>query len=220
MNKPRFALLGAALALIVVTLMGAQVTRKLHGTTVADVMDATSLKINGTAVSATAAELNLNDGLTATAAEVNTIADLSSNGAIFRVESVDITSAVSGAEFHTALDLPAKCVVYDVFMDVTTAESTASTKTIDVGLLSSESGGDANGFLVGVSIASEGIVKGTLLNTGQTLGALLSVDEDGSATLVREPHVCNGTAVSISVTGQVDLAELEATIYVVYAELG
>jgi hypothetical protein len=219
MNKPRFALLGAALALIVVTLMGAQVTRKLHGTTVADVMDATSLKINGTAVSATAAELNLNDGLTATAAEVNTIADLSSNGAIFRVESVDITSAVSGAEFHTALDLPAKCVVYDVFMDVTTAESTASTKTIDVGLLSSE-GGDADGFLVGVSIASEGIVKGTLLNTGQTLGALLSVDEDGSATLVREPHVCNGTAVSISVTGQVDLAELEATIYVVYAELG
>lgn len=46
--------------------------------------------------------------------------------------------------------------------------------TIDVGTLSTDSG-DADGFMDGVSTATAGYVKATLLASGDTMGALLSV---------------------------------------------
>lgn len=136
-----------------------------------------------------------------------------------KMKKISITTTPTGAEQDTGFDLPAKSIVLGAFVDVTTAEATGTTKTLDVGLLSSESGGVADGFLNGVSVATTGIKKGTLASTGQTLGSLLSADESGAGALVPEPHVI-GTAVSVTYTaGSNDFAEFRGDIYVVYIEM-
>lgn len=129
---------------------------------------------------------------------------------------IALTAPADGSETDTGTDLPSDAIVTDVLLNVTTPESTGTTKTIDVGLLSGESNGDADGFLDGVSVASAGWVKGTLASGGQTLGALLRTDESGSSAFVPEPHIID-TAVSVSYTaGSADFAELEADLYVRY----
>ncbi len=62
---------------------------------------------------------------------------------------IKIIGAGATTEQDTGYDLPAKAAVVDCFVVVTAAASAAS--ALDVGLLASESGGDADGFLDGVS---------------------------------------------------------------------
>jgi hypothetical protein len=116
-------------------------------------------------------------------------------------------------EHDTGYDLKAGDIVKNVYVQVFTAEATATTKTIDVGMLSSESGGDADGYLDGVSTAATGMVQGTLINTGQTRGALLRVDESGGGVLVPHQHVV-AAAVSIAYTLGEAATELDADIIV------
>lgn len=110
------------------------------------------------------------------------------------------------SETDTGLDLPSGSIVRGVVVEVDTAVDSSS---IDVGLLSTEASGDADGFLDGVSCASEGFVMlgnvdGTAANN--TSGALLVESDiksaDGTALYYSVPtgHVCDGTTVSISYT--------------------
>lgn len=69
------------------------------------------------------------------------------------------------AVVDTTIDLPAKAIVEDAYVYVTTAETTGSTKTIDVGLLASESGGDEDGFIDGISVAATGLKKPVFVAT-------------------------------------------------------
>lgn len=55
-----------------------------------------------------------------------------------------------------------------------------ATETIDVGTATADSG-DPDGLLDGISVATAGLVKGTLLNSGATLGALLFVQDSANA---------------------------------------
>lgn len=55
-----------------------------------------------------------------------------------------------------------------------------ATEDIDVGTLSSDSG-DADGFMDGVSVATLGYAKGSLLTSADTMGALLSVQDSANA---------------------------------------
>jgi hypothetical protein len=196
-------------------------------------VDEGELYIGGTAVTSSAAELNILDGVTATAAEINAVADASEIGGQVKVKKIAISATPTGSEQDTAWDLPAKAVVLDVYVDVTTAEATGGTKTIDVGLLSGESGGDADGFLDGVSVATTGIKKGAPTYhasgyvTGSTLGLLLAQTVVGSSTSAegrsdRIQHVAGSvTAKSVSFTaGSNDFAEFRGAIYIVYLELG
>lgn len=164
------------------------------------------------------------------------IAAAPSPGAAFKIKKLPVTT-LTNAEIDTGWDLPAKAVVYDVFVDVRTLEATAATKTIDVGLLSSESGGDTNGFLAGVSTATPAGVKtggftytdGTNQNyvSATTMGVLLydgllGGDVAGTAgTVVRTPHIA-GSLTARSVVYQLGSThtELVADIYIVYAQLG
>jgi hypothetical protein len=130
---------------------------------------------------------------------------------------IPLTDISGTSEIDTGVDLPARSVVLNVFLDVTAAEATATTKTIDVGLKSSESGGDADGFLDGLSTAATGVKKGTLASAGQTLGALLRVDESGAGVLVPEPHM-TATAVSVTYTLGEAATELDADIVIVYLD--
>lgn len=159
-----------------------------------------------------------------TAAEIDAIADLSANGAIIRTKRIQITSTPTGAEQDTGFDLPAKAVLLDCFLDVTTLEATGGTKTMDVGLLSSESGGDADGFLDGVSVAAAGVKIGSLVAGSVTRGVLLkeTVTDSGAATHASpRPHNAQAvTARSVSYTaGSNDFAEFRGAIILVYAEV-
>ncbi len=175
--------------------------------------------LSGQNLTADIDELNKLDGATVTTAEINTL-DLSAVGAIVKVKKLSISSTPDGTEEDTGWDLPAKCMILpNIYVDVTTAESTGTDKTMDVGTLSSDSG-DADGFLDGVSCASTGLVKGTLASGGQTLGALLRVDESGGGVLVPEPCIAPGS-VSVTYTAKdTDWAEFRGAIYIPYIEIG
>ena len=78
--------------------------------------------------------------------------------------------------------------------------------TIDVGTLSSDSG-DADGFMDGVSVATLGLAKATLLNSGVTMGALLKVQDSANAgDAAPEGHVGAGKAITYTLTGSPDTA--------------
>lgn len=172
----------------------------------------------------TAAQKAFLDSLTATAAEVNAVADLSVNGAVVKTKVLPITLVASTSEQDTGWDLPTKAVVLNAFVDVTTLEATGTTKTVDVGLLSSETNGDADGFLDGVSVAAAGVKQGSLVAGSVTRGLLLreTVTGSGSATH-SSPNtysVSAGVARSVSYTlGSNDFAELVANIIIHYIEV-
>ena len=135
------------------------------------------------------------------------------------------------SETNTSLTLPDNSIVLPhVVLEVVTAESTASTKTLDVGLASGESNGDADGFLSGADVSSTGYVLPGLTETAGgtethisavTYGALIADFELGSNTagdhgyIHPHPHVIDGDANTVSVTfGDSDgPSEMEVRIY-------
>jgi len=111
--------------------------------------------------------------------------------------------AGDATETDTGFDLPAKALVQATpGLDVTTADAAI---TIDVGTLSTNSG-DANGFLAAASVATAGVVKGTLASGGQTIGALLSADESGAGVLVPESMVSDGNYITYTLLTAADTA--------------
>ena len=91
---------------------------------------------------------------------------------------------------------------------------TAGSKTLNLGILSTESGGNAAGFLNGISIASVGYVRPAWTLTSiasvgyyisaTTLGALFQKGNNGTSTLAGEPiyqhYMGNGTAKTLTYT--------------------
>lgn len=115
-----------------------------------------------------------------------------------------------GTEVDTGLDLPKKCLVVGAAVEVVTVDAT---ETVNIGLLSSETAGDADGFLAAVSVATAGYVAPVDYTVGSnetyvstmSIGALLgegSVGNDvatdvGSAFI--KGHLVDGSnATSIS----------------------
>lgn len=158
-------------------------------------------------------------------------------GVIERWQRLNIGATPTGSEQDTGWDLPANALVTDVFVRVITPEATGGTKTLDVGLLSSESGGDADGFIDGVSVATAGLVVpnvtltagatetyvsswtvGVLLTSGVPLAGTNTVGDEGS--FYREWHPTSAvTAKSISYTaGSNDFAEFRGAIFIHYYE--
>lgn len=121
--------------------------------------------------------------------------------------------ASDNAEVDTGIDLPYGALVTDAFVNVVTVDAT---ETISVGLLSSETAGDADGLLAAVSVANEGIPQNVTYTVGSnetylaavTFGALLaarSLGNDvatdvGSFGKIRH-HVTGANAKSVTYTG-------------------
>jgi hypothetical protein len=110
------------------------------------------------------------------------------------------------SEADTGVDLPTGIMVTDVLTKVTTA---AGSSTIDVGILSTESGGDADGFVDGAACTPAGWVQhinGDTTEANNTLGVLLvnasvkSADTSAKYFDLKKFHVSDGTAISISYT--------------------
>lgn len=121
--------------------------------------------------------------------------------------------ASDDTEVDTGIDLPKDCWLYEAGVEVVTTDAT---ETIDVGLLSSETNGDANGILAAVSVANSGFVKPVAVTTGgsetyvstTSYGALMGVgivgtNTDGNFGLAGGTgHVVTGAnATSVTYTG-------------------
>ena len=195
--------------------------------------DVKELAINDTIVTSTATELNIIDGVTSTAAELNE-SDLSDVGGMLKVKVLPVTVVALATEQDTGWDLPAKSLILDVWLDVTTLEATGGTKTIDVGTLTGDSG-DPDGFCDAISVAAtgrinaEGVISGSgadaFWNTN-TRGVLLSIFQQGgdgnldnAGVYARIPCVDPGSVSMTYTLGSDDFAELVANICILYVEI-
>jgi hypothetical protein len=151
---------------------------------------------------------------------------------------IRLSGTASGSEEDTGYDLPSSAVLLlPPWINVTTAEATGATKTLDVGILSSESGGDADGFLDGVSVASTGVVQAapvvtvggteTFYAAAQTIGALFrsgfiagtNLDQD-YGLLATKPFLSNSiTGKSVSVTSGSAFTEFKGTLHFLMLDL-
>jgi len=169
-----------------------------------DVESGGAFKIDGTQVTASAAELNK--------------LDLSAVGAQVKVEEIDITAPADDSEISSGFTLPDGAVVFDVFLHVLTKEDTGSTKELDIGTDSNDSG-DPNGYADGLSVANTGIVRPSLAHNAVTRGALLYENTaDGSAPVPIPDTTMGGKEITYT-AGASDFDELVAKLYIVYMEL-
>lgn len=110
-------------------------------------------------------------------------------------------------------------VILEAFVNVRTAEATATDKTIDVGLdAASGSENDPDGLLDGVSTAAIGVVAGSLASGGQTRGALLREDEGGGVLVPKTRVIAVDDAV-LTYTLPEAATQLEGEICVLVARL-
>ena len=113
--------------------------------------------------------------------------------------STAVTDATAATEKDTGLDFTTGMTIMPfTAVDVRTVDSG---KTIDFGLLSSESGGDADGFVAAASVATAAVVQAKCAATA-TLGALLreTVVADAGTASVRHSYTVGATAVSLTYT--------------------
>lgn len=117
-----------------------------------------------------------------------------------------------GTEVDTGLDLPLGAIVTDAKAEVVTVDAT---ETVDIGLLSSETAGDADGFLAAVSVATAGVPANYTYSTGSnevylsavTYGVLLAgrslgtdVATDVGSMARTHHHVTGANATSVTYT--------------------
>lgn len=126
------------------------------------------------------------------------------------------TDVADATEIDTGFDFPLNTMVLpQPAIRVLTADST---EDIDVGLLSTETNGDADGFIDSVLLTTAGLVKATLLASADTFGALLSVlDSANAGDDAPEGHVVTGAnATSITYTLSTGTDTGEGFIYLPY----
>lgn len=104
------------------------------------------------------------------------------------------------AETDTGFDLPVTSLVLP--HPAVQISAIDATETWDFGLLSSETAGDADGFLAQISVATLGLVQGLILNGANTMGALFERQDSANAgDLVPAAHAVTGAnAKSITIT--------------------
>lgn len=120
-----------------------------------------------------------------------------------------IGDTTATTETDTGFDMPLYAAVLPTPMvRVLTLDAT---ETIDVGLKSSETAGDADGFIAAASVATAGLVKGSIANGANTLGALFETQDSANAgDLTHEQHVVTGsnaTSITYTLTAGTDTAE-------------
>jgi len=149
-----------------------------------------------------------------------------------KVVRIALSAASDTNENDTGWDLPSNAVVLDVYLRITTAEATASTKTIDIGTDGSGSN-DPDGFADALSTATLGLVRpGVTVTAGgtetyysaNTRGVLLSTflaGADSAADTGHYTELPDTTSGGESVTWTAGEAQTEFAgfLYVVYFDL-
>lgn len=117
--------------------------------------------------------------------------------------------AGDATETDSGFDLPLHALVLP--HPALRVQTVDATETLDVGILSSETAGDADGFLAAISVATAGLVQGLILNGGNTMGALFERQDSANAgDLVPAAHALtgsNGRSVTWTLTTGSDTAK-------------
>lgn len=156
---------------------------------------------------------------------------LAQAGGLHRVKKIAVAAGDYSSETDTTEDLPAAALVRDVLVYVSTADAGV---TVDIGTLSSEDGGDADGFADALSVAATGWVRPQASVTAggsetyysaNTRGALLAdyiagTNADGDFGLYHEKVYATDsqTAKSVSITSSESTTAV-FDIYVLYDAL-
>jgi hypothetical protein len=119
-----------------------------------------------------------------------------------------IRCGATTAETQTAFTFPTNVIVHDVYLNVITVDAT---ETVDVGTQGTSN--DPNGFLAGASVATAGLVYGSLLDGSITRGALLSEITEATTAAARKPCItCGGDPVSHTGSAGSDTAVFDIII--------
>lgn len=90
-------------------------------------------------------------------------------------------------ETQTGFTLPTNAIVKDVFLNVITVDAT---ETVDVGTQGTSN--DPNGYLAAASLATAGLVFGSLLDGSVTRGELLFEITEATTAAARKPDITAG----------------------------
>lgn len=111
-------------------------------------------------------------------------------------------------ETQTGFTLPANAIVKDVFLNVITVDAT---ETVDVGTQGTSN--DPNGYLAAASLATAGLVFGSLLDGSVTRGALLFEITEATTAAARKPDItAGGDPVSYTCSAGSDTAVFDIII--------
>lgn len=126
-----------------------------------------------------------------------------------------IGSEADNSERTTDFTLPATAIVEDVMINVITVDAT---ETVDIGTEGTSN--DPDGFLDGVSLATAGLVKGSLSDGAITRGALLREETGTGADVAYAPTKAigaGGDPVSFTCSAGTDTAVFD--IIIEYSEV-
>jgi hypothetical protein len=147
------------------------------------------------------------------------------------VRIVYTTNSATTVE-KTNFEFAAGTIIQDVVVECLSTGSGGTVRHnnnvgIDVGLWPGETGGDADGFIVGATVAYPhgpgSSNKTTFLNvnghraSNNAYGALLTTSTDNSLGDGRKYHVCDGTAKTVAITGSTNA---KWAVYFNYTILG
>jgi len=112
------------------------------------------------------------------------------------------------SETQTNFTLPTTAIVRDVMLNVITPDAT---ETVDVGTMGTSN--DPNGFLSAVSLATVGLVKGSLADGSVTRGALLFEITEATTAAARTYDItAGGDPVSYTCSAGSDTAVFDILI--------
>ena len=112
------------------------------------------------------------------------------------------------SETVTGFTLPASAIVKDVFLNVITVDAT---ETVDVGTTGTSN--DPNGYLSAASLATAGLVYGSLADGAVTRGALLFEITEATTAAARMPDItAGGDPVSYTCSAGSDTAVFDIVI--------
>ena len=111
-------------------------------------------------------------------------------------------------ETQTAFTLPTNAIVKDVFLNVITVDAT---ETVDVGTQGTSN--DPNGYLAAASLATAGLVYGSLADGAITRGALLFEITEATTAAARNPDItAGGDPISYTCSAGSDTAVFDIVI--------
>ena len=129
------------------------------------------------------------------------------------VQTVRLPFEKKTSEYDTGFNLPDKCIVHDVEVEVVT---NVAASTIDVGTLSSGTNGDADGLIDGASCATAGFP--TLVASGAVKYGVFMIATDQSGSQMRT-HKSLPTADEKSITYTTSDHDVTGYIYVTFTDL-
>ena len=112
------------------------------------------------------------------------------------------------SETQTGFTLPTNAIVKNVFLNVITVDAT---ETVDVGTQGTSN--DPNGYLAAASLATAGLVRGSLADGAVTLGALLfEITEATTAAARNDDITAGGDPISYTCSAGSDTAVFDIII--------